>query len=66
MGASGAGHTAKLLEQLPQRDQPGRDRRGDGRRAKAGLDLRTFLDVLNNSSGVNFATLNRFPHDHRG
>ena len=28
---------------------------------KAGLDLHTFLDVLNASSGVNFATLNRFP-----
>jgi len=27
---------------------------------KAGLELHTFLDVLNNSSGVNFATLNRF------
>ena len=28
---------------------------------KAGLELHTFLDVLNSSSGVNFATLNRFP-----
>jgi 3-hydroxyisobutyrate dehydrogenase len=28
---------------------------------KAGLDLAVFLDVLNASSGVNFATLNRFP-----
>ena len=28
---------------------------------KAGLELHTFLDVLNASSGVNFATLNRFP-----
>jgi 3-hydroxyisobutyrate dehydrogenase-like beta-hydroxyacid dehydrogenase len=28
---------------------------------KAGLDLSSFLDVLNHSSGVNFATLNRFP-----
>jgi 3-hydroxyisobutyrate dehydrogenase len=29
---------------------------------KAGLDLRRLLEVLNTSSGVNFATLNRFPH----
>jgi len=28
---------------------------------KAGLDLHQFLDVVNSSSGVNFATLNRFP-----
>jgi 3-hydroxyisobutyrate dehydrogenase len=28
---------------------------------KAGLDLRQLLDVINTSSGVNFATLNRFP-----
>lgn len=28
---------------------------------KAGLDLTQLLEVLNSSSGVNFATLNRFP-----
>jgi 3-hydroxyisobutyrate dehydrogenase len=28
---------------------------------KAGLDLHRLLDVLNSSSGVNFATQNRFP-----
>jgi 3-hydroxyisobutyrate dehydrogenase len=33
---------------------------------KAGLDLPTVLDVLNAGSGVNFATLNRFPHIVRG
>jgi 3-hydroxyisobutyrate dehydrogenase len=33
---------------------------------KFGLNLATFLDVLNNSSGVNFATLNRFPSIIRG
>jgi 3-hydroxyisobutyrate dehydrogenase-like beta-hydroxyacid dehydrogenase len=32
----------------------------------AGLDLTQLLDVLNSSSGVNFATLNRFPHIVRG
>jgi len=62
MGASGAGHTAKLLNNFLN---------GIGLAAtaevmvagrKAGLDLRLLLEVLNNSSGVNFATLNRFPH----
>jgi len=61
MGASGTGHTAKLLNNFLN---------GIGLAAtaevmvaarKAGLELHTFLDVLNNSSGVNFATLNRFP-----
>ena len=28
---------------------------------KAGLDMRQFLEVVNSLSGVNFATLNRFP-----
>jgi len=28
---------------------------------QAGLDLPQFLEVVNSSSGVNFATLNRFP-----
>jgi 3-hydroxyisobutyrate dehydrogenase-like beta-hydroxyacid dehydrogenase len=61
MGASGAGHTAKLLNNFLN---------GVGLAAtaevmvaakKAGLDLRVFLDVVNHSSGVNFATLSRFP-----
>jgi 3-hydroxyisobutyrate dehydrogenase-like beta-hydroxyacid dehydrogenase len=33
---------------------------------QAGLDLAQVLDVINASSGVNFATLNRFPHIIRG
>ena len=28
---------------------------------KAGLDLHVLLEVINSSSGVNYATLNRFP-----
>ena len=32
-----------------------------GRRARPGFDLDRLLEVLNASSGVNFATLNRFP-----
>ena len=31
MGGSGAGHTHQAAEQLPERGQPGRHRRGDGR-----------------------------------
>ena len=33
---------------------------------RAGLDLATFLDVVNHSSGVTFASLNRFPSIIRG
>jgi 3-hydroxyisobutyrate dehydrogenase-like beta-hydroxyacid dehydrogenase len=33
---------------------------------KAGLALEQLLDVLNTSTGVNFATLNRFPSIVRG
>jgi 3-hydroxyisobutyrate dehydrogenase-like beta-hydroxyacid dehydrogenase len=33
---------------------------------KAGLDLAQLLEVINTSSGVSFASLNRFPHIIRG
>jgi 3-hydroxyisobutyrate dehydrogenase-like beta-hydroxyacid dehydrogenase len=33
---------------------------------KAGLDLTVLLDVINASSGVNFASLNRFPRIVKG
>ena len=33
---------------------------------KAGLDLAQLLEVINTSSGVNFASLNRFPHIIKG
>jgi 3-hydroxyisobutyrate dehydrogenase-like beta-hydroxyacid dehydrogenase len=33
---------------------------------KAGLDLARLLDVINTSSGVSFASLNRFPHIIKG
>jgi 3-hydroxyisobutyrate dehydrogenase len=33
---------------------------------KAGLDLAAVLDVINASSGVNYASLNRFPHIIKG
>jgi len=33
---------------------------------KAGLDLAQLLDVINTSTGVSFASLNRFPHIIKG
>lgn len=61
MGASGAGHTAKLLNNFLNGISLAATAEVMVAARKAGLDLRLFLDVLNHSSGVNFATLNRFP-----
>ena len=61
MGASGAGHTAKLLNNFLNGISLAATAEVMIAARSAGLDLRTFLDVLNTSSGVNFATLNRFP-----
>ena len=33
---------------------------------RSGLDLERLLEVLNASTGVNFATMNRFPHIVKG
>jgi 3-hydroxyisobutyrate dehydrogenase len=61
MGASGSGHTAKLLNNFLNGVSLAATAEVMVAARKAGLDLRTFLDVVNHSSGVNFATLNRFP-----
>jgi 3-hydroxyisobutyrate dehydrogenase-like beta-hydroxyacid dehydrogenase len=61
MGASGSGHTAKLLNNYLNGVSLAATAEVMVAARKAGLDLRRFLDVLNSSSGVNFATLNRFP-----
>ena len=61
MGDSGAGHTAKLLNNFLNGISLAATAEVMVAARKAGLELHTFLDVLNNSSGVNFATLNRFP-----
>jgi len=61
MGASGAGHTAKLLNNFLNGISLAATAEVMVAGRKAGLDLRLLLEVLNNSSGVNFATLNRFP-----
>jgi 3-hydroxyisobutyrate dehydrogenase len=62
MGESGAGHTAKLLNNFLNGVSLAATAEVLVAARKAGLDLRTFLDVVNHSSGVNYATLNRFPH----
>jgi len=61
MGASGAGHTTKLLNNFLNAISLAATAEVMVAGRKAGLDLHLLLDVLNSSSGVNFATLNRFP-----
>jgi 3-hydroxyisobutyrate dehydrogenase len=61
MGSSGNGHTAKLLNNFLNAISLAATSEVMVAARKAGLDLERFLDVLNASSGVNFATLNRFP-----
>jgi len=61
MGGPGAGHVAKLLNNFLNGVSLSATAEVMVAAKKAGLELHTFLDVLNASSGVNFATLNRFP-----
>ena len=61
MGESGSGHTAKLLNNFLNAVSLAATAEVMVAARKAGLDLHRLLDVLNASSGVNFATLNRFP-----
>jgi 3-hydroxyisobutyrate dehydrogenase len=61
MGASGSGHTAKLLNNFLNGISLSATAEVMVAARKAGLDLAQFLDVVNHSSGINFATLNRFP-----
>src|SRR5262245_55740304 len=61
MGASGAGHTTKLLNNFLNAVSLSATAEVMVAGKKAGLDLHLLLEVLNASSGVNFATLNRFP-----
>lgn len=66
MGASGSGHTAKLLNNFLNAVSLAATAEVMVAGRKAGLDLTVLLDVINASSGVNFATLNRFPHIVKG
>ena len=61
MGASGSGHTAKLINNFLNAISLAATAEATTAGRKAGLDLRQLLEVVNASSGVNFATLNRFP-----
>jgi 3-hydroxyisobutyrate dehydrogenase-like beta-hydroxyacid dehydrogenase len=61
MGASGTGHSMKLLNNFLNAISLSATAEVMVAAKKAGLDLETVLEVLNSSSGVNFATLNRFP-----
>ncbi|MET7399121.1 NAD(P)-dependent oxidoreductase [Dactylosporangium sp. NPDC005572] len=60
-GPSGAGHTAKLLNNFLNAIALSATAEVMVAGKKAGLDLETLLAVLNAGSGVNFATLHRFP-----
>ena len=66
VGESGAGHTVKLLNNFLNAVALAATAEVMVAARKAELDLPTVLDVLNAGSGVNFATLNRFPHIVRG
>lgn len=61
VGKSGAGHTTKLLNNFLNAVALAATAEVMVAGKKAGLDLAVLLEVLNKSSGVNFATINRFP-----
>jgi 3-hydroxyisobutyrate dehydrogenase len=61
MGDSGSGHVAKLLNNFLNGISLAATAEVMVAAKRANLDLPQFLDVVNNSSGVNFATVNRFP-----
>lgn len=61
LGGSGAGHTTKLLNNFLNAVALSATAEVMIAAKKADLDLGSVLDVLNKSSGVNFATINRFP-----
>ncbi|EXG81635.1 NAD(P)-dependent oxidoreductase [Cryptosporangium arvum] len=60
-GPSGSGHTVKLLNNFLNAIALSATAEVMVAGKKAGLDLDVLLAVLNAGSGVNFATLNRFP-----
>jgi 3-hydroxyisobutyrate dehydrogenase len=61
MGPSGTGHVAKLINNFLNGVSLAATAEAMVAGRKAGLDLKQLLEVINTSSGVNFATLNRFP-----
>jgi 3-hydroxyisobutyrate dehydrogenase len=61
MGGPGTGHVAKVLNNFLNGLALSATSEVMLAARRSGLDLERFLEVLNSSSGVNFATLNRFP-----
>ena len=61
MGPSGNGHVTKLINNFLNAVSLAATAEAMVAARKAGLDLRQLLEIVNTSSGVNFATLNRFP-----
>jgi len=61
LGETGSGHVAKILNNFLNAISLSATAEVMVAAKKANLDLQMFLDVVNNSSGVNFATINRFP-----
>ncbi len=61
MGPTGSGHVAKLLNNFLNGISLAATAEVMVAAKRADLDLAQFLDVVNHSSGVNFATQNRFP-----
>jgi 3-hydroxyisobutyrate dehydrogenase len=66
MGASGSGHVTKVLNNFLNGVTLAATAEVMVAGKKAGLDLAQLLDVINSSSGVSFASLNRFPHIIKG
>lgn len=66
MGEAGAGHSAKLLNNFLNAVSLAATAEVMVAARRAGLDPERLLEVLNAGSGVNFATLHRFPHIVRG
>jgi 3-hydroxyisobutyrate dehydrogenase-like beta-hydroxyacid dehydrogenase len=66
MGDSGAGHSTKLLNNFLNAVTLAATAEVMVAARKAGLDLAAVLDVINSSSGVSYASTNRFPHVIKG
>ena len=66
MGGSGAGHVTKVLNNFLNGVTLAATAEVMVAGKKAGLDLARLLEVINTSTGVSFASLNRFPHIIRG
>jgi 3-hydroxyisobutyrate dehydrogenase len=66
MGGTGTGHVTKVLNNFLNGVTLAATAEVMVAGKRAGLDLAQLLEVINTSSGVNFASLNRFPHIIKG